>query len=64
MKHSPLVDSVQGRIIAMPQTRTTNSDFSPALLEAIRLADMFESVKPEAYILPLDALAGFVNKVD
>jgi hypothetical protein len=63
MKHSPLVDSVQDRIIAIPKT-STRSDFSPALLEAIKLADMFESVKPEAYILPLDALAGFVNKVD
>ncbi|MBX9726072.1 MAG: hypothetical protein K2X09_02295 [Rickettsiales bacterium] len=63
MKHSPLVDSVQCRIIAIPETRTSNA-FSPALLEAIRLADMFESVKPEAYILPLDALAGFVHKVD
>lgn len=33
--------------------------FSPAVLEAMRLADLFESVHSQEYILPLDVLAGF-----
>lgn len=33
--------------------------FSPAVLEAMRLADAFAQVTPQEYVLPLDALAGF-----
>jgi hypothetical protein len=33
--------------------------FTPEVVEAMRLADLYESVKPEEYILPIDALAGF-----
>ena len=31
----------------------------PAVKEAMRLADLFEDIKPSEYILPLDAMAGF-----
>ncbi|MBI1187663.1 MAG: hypothetical protein GC206_10110 [Alphaproteobacteria bacterium] len=33
--------------------------FDDAVVEAMRLADRFEAVKAEEYVLPLDALAGF-----
>ncbi len=33
--------------------------FSPAALEAMRLADLFAAVSPAMETLPLDALAGF-----
>ncbi|WP_244472240.1 hypothetical protein [Methylobacterium sp. Leaf108] len=33
--------------------------FSPAVLDAIRLADIFSDVNPQEDFLPIDALAGF-----
>jgi hypothetical protein len=33
--------------------------FSPAVLDALRLADLFEDVRPQEYVLPLNAMAGF-----
>ena len=41
------------------------NELSPELLEAMRLADLYEFVRPIEYTLPLDALAGFwtMNKI-
>lgn len=33
--------------------------FSPEALAALRLCELFDSVRPQEYVLPLDALAGF-----
>lgn len=33
--------------------------FSPQVQEAMLLADLFDSIKPKEYVLPLDILAGF-----
>lgn len=33
--------------------------FDDNVLDAMKMADQFAEVKPEEYILPLDAMAGF-----
>lgn len=53
-----LQESVNNRINSI--AKQTDLNFSPAVLEAMRLADVYESVKSQEHILPLDTLAGFV----
>ena len=38
--------------------------FPPEVEDAIRLADLYDSVKPEVYVFPLDAMAGFFNPAE
>lgn len=33
--------------------------FAPEVVEAMRLADLYEDIQPKEYILPLNALGGF-----
>jgi hypothetical protein len=55
---STLATKVRERIAAsVPEQQ--NVLFSPAVVDAMKLADMFESIKPQEYILPLDAMVGF-----
>lgn len=35
--------------------------FEPAVVEAMRLADLYDHIKPADYVLPLDAMAGHPN---
>lgn len=53
-----LKDKVAARISA---TTAIQKKFlsDPAVMEAMRLADLYEDIKPSEYILPLDAMAGF-----
>jgi len=51
-----LADAVRQRIVEVTEDEYKAS---VELLRAEELADMFAHVVPEAYILPLDALAGF-----
>jgi hypothetical protein len=46
-------------LITNSETVQKNIFFDSAVIEAMRLADLFESIKPQEYILPLDAMAGF-----
>ncbi len=58
MENSTLSEKVQARIIGS-EYEQKNILFGPAVIDAMRLADLFESVKPQEYILPLDAMVGF-----
>lgn len=49
-----LADKVQQKVGNVAEPLVT-----PSMLEAIRLADMFDGIKPDAYLLPLDAMTGF-----
>ncbi|QOZ09237.1 hypothetical protein [Bradyrhizobium sp. CCBAU 51765] len=40
-------------------SENSQSLFSPEALAALRLCDVFDSVRPQEYVLPLDAMAGF-----
>jgi len=40
-----------------------NKLFSPKVLKAMRLAELFEDIQPETYILPSRVMAGFPVKV-
>ena len=57
-----LVSRTKERIEEIAQ-KSSSSDqgglFSPEVEEAMRLADMYAAIKPQEYILPLDAMAGF-----
>lgn len=51
-----------GQLAKVVQDRldeNSQSLFSPEALAALRLCDVFDSVRPQEYILPLDAMAGF-----
>jgi hypothetical protein len=52
---STLVAAVKERI----KSEQKKIPFEKPVLDAMELADKFESVKPEEYVLPLDAMAGF-----
>lgn len=53
-----LVENVNDRITAIEREQK-EALFNPAVLEAMKLADLYEAVKPQDYILPLDAMVGF-----
>jgi hypothetical protein len=59
-ENESLVTAVKTRL---DQEGSSRQILSEEILEAIRLADMFPDVKPEPYILPLDALAGYSPKM-
>ena len=56
-----------GTLVGKVEQRVAESDayfrdptlFTAELKAALKLNDLFEYVKPEEYVLPLDALAGF-----
>jgi hypothetical protein len=54
MNQSHLVDAV--KIAVANENKSAN--FDAAVIEAMRLADLFEHIKPVDYVLPLDAMAG------
>ncbi|MER8564263.1 hypothetical protein NKH85_04935 [Mesorhizobium sp. M0924] len=54
-------DSVVQRRTAIEQDRYY---FSPAVEDAWKLADQFSYISADAYILPLDAIAGFTVNVE
>jgi hypothetical protein len=56
--YSILTEKVRDRITAIDSNHH-NSIFEPAVIDAMRLADMFASVEPQEYILPLDEMFGF-----
>ncbi len=35
--------------------------FSESVQEALRLAEQFDSIKPQVFLMPLDELAGFIT---
>lgn len=41
------------------ESAPAHGKFSPEIEEALRLSDVFDEIRPQAYILPLDAMAGF-----
>ncbi|OYW63034.1 MAG: hypothetical protein B7Z40_15695 [Bosea sp. 12-68-7] len=47
------------QVVAERLDTAAKPDFSPEVLDALRLCDIFESVRPEEYLTPIDALAGF-----
>jgi len=51
-----IADRVASRIAAADQHSV---EFSPAQMDAMRMSDMFPSVQPDLYVLPLDAMGGF-----
>ena len=57
MSQSRLIDAVQAAI-ASDQGEL---NFNPAVLDAMRLSELFEYIKPTDYVLPLDAMAGIPN---
>jgi hypothetical protein len=57
MPTSKIAEEVQEVI----KSKAASVYFPPEVEDAIRLADLFDSVKPEVYVVPLDAMAGFVN---
>jgi hypothetical protein len=59
MSQKPLNQAVQARLGEVAGSTL----FSPEALDALRLSDIFESVRPQEYVLPLDAMAGFPRHV-
>jgi hypothetical protein len=59
MSQKPLNHAVEARLREVAGSAL----FSPEALDALRLSDIFESVRPQEYILPLDAMAGFPRQV-
>ena len=53
-----LCDKVTERLGTFPSNQEQFLS-DPAMQNALRLADMYEDIKPVEYILPLDAMAGF-----
>jgi hypothetical protein len=49
-----------GQVVTDRLEESGNASFSPEALEALRLCDLFDNVKPDDYLLPIDAMAGFV----
>ncbi len=61
-KKKKLDVKVRERLKRVNRQSKEGTMFSPEVLEAIKLADLFEDIKPEPYILPLDRLAGFTDE--
>ncbi|MDP3135244.1 MAG: hypothetical protein Q8N17_02790 [Burkholderiaceae bacterium] len=54
MNQSQLVEAV---MVAMSKGQA-DLNTNPAIEEAMRLAELYEYIKPQEYVLPLDAMAG------
>ena len=54
MTQTQLVEAVR---IAIANEQTSVG-FDAAVIDAMRLADLYEDIKPTDYVLPLDAMAG------
>lgn len=50
-----LVKAVKDRVLSAQE----DIPFDQAIIDAMELAEKFEAIKPEEYVLPLDAMAGF-----
>jgi hypothetical protein len=59
MSQKPLNQAVEARLGEV----AGRALFTPEALDALRLSDLFESVRPQEYVLPLDAMAGFPRHV-
>lgn len=56
---SALKDTVEKCLESAAAVKNKKFLDDPAIAEASRLADVYENIKPNDYILPLDAMAGF-----
>jgi hypothetical protein len=51
-----LAERVRNKIQSV---KTSGTAFSPEMMDALRLAEQFEGITPQDYLLPIDEMAGF-----